>query len=1047
MNKRTVVGVLTASVLALGGLATAGIAQADRAANPRFERVSLAGLGTTFRPAAADSNRQVKVIFQLSDDSVAERVVAAKHDGRTLSASDRASARAAVKQQQRQLTTAIGAAGGLVYETYQDAYNGVAARVTISDIPALQATRGVVAAHAVRTITLDDIAGNEYVGGPLAWQNNGFTGQGVKVAIIDTGVDYMHADFAGPGTEAAFDANDSTVIEPGTFPTAKVVGGYDFVGDDYAAQVEDPAARIPHPDPDPLDCNGHGSHVAGIAAGDGVLADHSTYTGPYGATTFPDNEFLVGPGVAPQAMIYAYKVFGCEGSVDNSIVLAALNRAVQDGVDVINMSLGSPFGTANDPEVAAINTMTQTGIVVVASAGNNAQNAYLTGSPASADRAISVAALDASRATVPGAHAVFSNTSGTVNLQDSNEAPFAEGVTLPVKVLRGPGGGISLGCEPGEYTAANVTGALVVTRRGTCARGARAIFGQQAGAAAVVMLNTDEGYPPMEGRITSNPDTGEAYDVTIPFFGVPGTAAAASALNAADGGTVTLTHIQIANPGYRKLASFTSGGPRNGDSAVKPDVTAPGVAVLSAGVGTGFDAATISGTSQAAPMTAGSAALMTQAHPTWSTARIKAAIMNTADPSQDLTYNPRISGAGVVQVQRAIDTQGDILAGNGQSTLSSGAEQLGSAYSETLPMTIENSGAAPLTYSIAGAFTGNSFGAAVSASPSSVTVNGGDSAAVQVTLSLTQAQVAALPQAESSNFGALVTIRGAVVATPTTSGPGVYSLRVPFLVAPRAIARVTTSAPTAPTPVVAGFSDHTTSVRVSNGGLRSGNADVYAWGISDPQDVGSAYDVRAAGVEVLPGDALGGEETDRTLVFAVNTHSSWSTPAASEVDIAIDNNSDGATDAWVIGVDNGQVFRGEYDGRYVSLITDADFHVVNAWVADAPMNTSTMELPTLASDLGLSAAHPAFAYRVTAFDATTGGADATASAVFNPWTPAVTTGQFETLTPGGTATINLAYNQRAVSSTKVKGWLVITLDDPGGAAQADQVAIPTGARK
>src|SRR5205823_1353167 len=91
---------------------------------------------------------------------------------------------------------------------------------------------------------------------------------------------------------------------------------------------------------------------------------------------------------------------------------------------------------------------------------------------------------------------------------------------LPVKVLKTSGGQISLGCDPSEYTAAGVTGALVVTRRGTCARVARAIFGQQAGAAAVVMVNSSDTLPPFEGQITSNPDTGEAYTVTIPFLGV-----------------------------------------------------------------------------------------------------------------------------------------------------------------------------------------------------------------------------------------------------------------------------------------------------------------------------------------------------------------------------------------------------------------------------------------------------------------------------------------------------------------------------------------------
>ena len=91
------------------------------------------------------------------------------------------------------------------------------------------------------------------------------------------------------------------------------------------------------------------------------------------------------------------------------------------------------------------------------------------------------------------------------------------------------------------------------------------------------MINTDAAYPPMEGPITENPDTGEPYHGHDPVLRGAGDRRRRDALQAADGGTVTLTHTPIANPGYQRLASFTSGGPRNGDSAVKPDVTAPGV--------------------------------------------------------------------------------------------------------------------------------------------------------------------------------------------------------------------------------------------------------------------------------------------------------------------------------------------------------------------------------------------------------------------------------------------------------------------------------------
>jgi hypothetical protein len=507
---------------------------------------------------------------------------------------------------------------------------------------------------------------------------------------------------------------------------------------------------------------------------------------------------------------------------------------------------------------------------------------------------------------------------------------------------------------------------------------------------------------------------------------------------------VTLSHAPIANPGYQHLASFTSGGPRNGDSAVKPDVTAPGVAVLSAGVGTGFKAATISGTSQASPATAGTAALVTQAHPSWSTERIKAAIMNTADPNLDKTYNVRLSGAGVVQAQRAVDTVGDILAGRGQSTLSYGAEALRSAYSETLPMMIENTGSSALTYSIGGQFNGSALGAAISANPSTVTVQPGSSQTVQVTLSLSAAQVAALPAAEVSNFGALVTIRGAVVATPTTSGPGVYALRVPFLVAPRGLSDVRASVAGKSRPV-SGDDTFVTSTTVVNSGIHAGNADVYAWGISDPQDTTTPYvDVRSAGVQVLPGAALGGDESDRALVFAVNMAGPWSNPSTTEVDVPIDRNGDGTADAYVIGLDYGLVTTGEDDGRFAAFITDADFNIVDAWVATAPMNGSTMELPALASELGLSADKSSFRYGVVAFDRINGASDATSTAAFDAWSPAVSSGDFAALAPGQSKSIDLSYRMGAVASGKLLGWMVVTLDDASGPAQADLVSVPRG---
>ena len=1055
------IGLLTTSV----ALAAPSIDAGDENPAPApFTHLNLTatGLARTFKPASLAGDRLTEVILKVSGDSVGQERVAARKQGRDLSDNERAAIRRQLKGKQDQVASAVAALGGTATLQYQDAYNGIAAQVPMSALPALSSLPDVEAVYPSHSVSLDNVAGVQYIGANTAWADLGLTGTGVKLAVIDTGIDYYHANFGGTDGANKFKADNGLTISAGTFPTAKVVGGYDFVGDAYDEASSDPAKRVPHPDPDPLDCNGHGSHTAGTAAGFGVLSNGNTYAGPYNGTTY-SNSFTVGPGVAPQASIYAYRVFGCSGSASDAVVVAALDRAMTDGVDVVNMSLGSVFGRADAPDSVASNTLSENGIVVVASAGNSGASAYVTGSPAAASRALSVAAIDASSATFPGA-TISLSTGKTITAQLSN-GPFQgdSGASLPsgplgVKVLKDASGNVSLGCSASDY--AGVSGKLVVVLRGTCARVHKAILGQKAGAGAVAMINTGSGYPPFEGDITSDADTGEQFHVTIAFFGVKGvlgTGSDGDTLAAADAGTAnTITAAVVPNPGYQRAASFTSGGPRNVDSGMKPEVIAPGVSVKSTAMGTGNQGTRMSGTSMAAPMTTGLAALVTQAHPTWSAEAIKAVLINTADASaaKILGYNPRTSGAGVVQARRAVDSVAYMTtSADGSDTLSFGYRTFTAARSETLPVTIHNTSASAITYDLTVAASAG-LGSVASVSPASLTVPAGGMATANVTLTLSAAAVAALPDASTQIFGTLSTARGAVVATPTTSATGIYSLRVPYIFVPRGLSNITAGARSAYTKTDTGS---TATVPLSNSGIHKGTADVYAWGIHDANDVTGgedSMDVRDVGVQVQSKDFLCGGDTtgvcgatdDRSLIFAINTYGQASNPSINEFDIAIDLQNNGKPDFFVVGADFGAVTTGSSDGRFASFIFDAKGNLIDLWVAVAPMNGSTLLLPALASEIGLDPAvnSTKFRYSVNAFSNVPGAlVDTTAQASFRSHQPPVSTGDQVLLTPGANATLTVSVDKGKFSGTPQLGWLVIGLDNANGAAQANEIPVGT----
>ena len=1065
---------LIVCLTATGAAALAGGGTDDQGVVPsRFAKITAATAQlpdlaqiAKWLPASMQ-DRQVTVALKMAGDPVA--VVDAR-GGNKLTNAQRASIRADLKGKQDAIAPSIRQVGGTVLGQMADAYNGILVRTAVGAIPTLSTLPGVTNVVAVKSFRPDNLHGGGVIDAPQAWQSfaGANPGEGVKVADVDSGVDYTHADFGGPGTAAAYTAAHAHADDPTLDPTVsawfgpaapKVKGGFDFVGDNYDAEGATDAAKTPVPDPNPLDCNsgstaGHGTHVSGTMAGFGVKADGTTYTGSYDASTvssldatqlFP-TAWKVGPGIAPKADLYMYRVFGCNGS--SSVVSLGIDRAVADGMNVINLSLGSPFGGQDDPTSVAVQNALDAGVTVVASAGNSGSAGYIVGSPSTVNGALSVAAIDGSVQNYPAAALTLTPGTGTITAIDANAEDNAGSnvptATLPVKVVRNADGTVSLGCSVAAFQAANVTGAIAVVSRGTCARVAKAIYGSQAGAAAVVMVNTDSTLPPFEGKITQNPDTGDPATVTIPFLGVPGPlpdpatpgsgSPEAKALLAADGGSAGVAPSTIGNPGYRRAASFSSGGPRFGDSSPKPEVSAPGVSVLSAGVGTGSGGAVESGTSMAAPMTSGIAALVAQTHPDWGPTQIKAAIANTADASKlNGTPNARITGAGLVQADRAVATNVVATTSDNLDSLAFGFFEGSQAFSGSKTFTLTNYGSSSVTYNLAATTPS---GTTLTLSSASVTLNPhgttGDSADVTATLAVPAGFFAAAPSNDTFSVGpgGVLTVRGAVTATPG-SGP---SLRIPSLLAYRGESNVTAGAPAPYAKQPGGI--FTTSLPVTNSGIHAGAADVYAWGIHDDQEhpaVGP--DIRDVGVQSF---------SDGTIVFAVSNYDASSTQAVSEYDVAIDEQSNGKPDFFVVGVDLGAVLTGSYNGQLGSFTIDAKTGaLVDAFFAEAPTNSSIVELPTTAADLGLHGS-TSFNYAVNSFSAIDGShTDSTSAAAYDVAKPPVSTGQSATFDPGQTKTIPLAVDFGKLQATPALGWLVVSTDDPSGAAMADEVSVGT----
>jgi minor extracellular serine protease Vpr len=587
-----------------------------------------------------DGMGRIQVFVQLDEPAVAElnaQSVAAT--GSFASVAEQRAQASLVSQQQARVAPMLAGYGAEILSAQRVAANGLRVKVRPSEISALRALRGVRSVGRVELHTLDNIDSVPWVGAPEVWDTVG-RGERIKIGIIDSGIDYTHADFGGSGAIADYQNNDPNMVEPDTFPTRKVRGGYDFAGPTYNAN--DPSS-VPAPDEDPLDGDGHGSHVAGTAAGIGVSGS-------------------IGRGVAPRAQLYALKVFGdVAGSTD--LTSLAIEWAMDpngdgdmsDHLDVINMSLGSPLGEPTDPSAISANNAAAVGVIVATSAGNEGNTPYITGAPGVAASAISTAA------NTPGGR-LSSRVTVTSPASVAGVKPSIEGAGPVTLASTGPITGLVVpaepraGCQP-LTNADSLKGNIALFVRGAppgwppsppgpaCTFLAKYTQAQQAGAMAIIVYN----------NVPTDPIVMGGLDSTITIPGVMIGQADGEAL--ADADKVNATLDLALNPADDDLiATFSSRGPGHGGSGFKPDLSAPGVSIVSAGVGTGTDALNLQGTSMASPHTAGAAALLRQKHPKLDQSAIKALLQNsTVDSNPAGDTDLARQGVGALRVDRAVD--------------------------------------------------------------------------------------------------------------------------------------------------------------------------------------------------------------------------------------------------------------------------------------------------------------------------------------------------------------------------------------------------------
>jgi minor extracellular serine protease Vpr len=612
--------------------------------------------GTITIPPAHRSGR-VRVVVRLGQPPLAAALgssytgVVAQRRLNVASASSRAYL-AQLARAQAAATAAIRRAipDAQVSQSFRLLVNGLTVDLPATRLPTLARLGSVTKVYPSVRYTLELNRSTSVIGATAYWAATGARGNGIKIGVVDDGVDPANPFFAPDGMQ----------YPPG-FPkgarrwtTPKVIVARAFPGPGSGRRGRlalDPRASF------------HGTHVAGIAAGKAGTAstggrDHPPVTGL--------------SGVAPSAWIGNYRVFNVPTAIGNTAqtpeIIAAFEAAVRDGMNVINFSGGGPMtDPANDALVEAVSNVAAAGVVPVISAGNDREEFGLgsAGAPGVAPDSIAVAALSNTHVFGPslslgGRQFNFVPAAGVL-------PPAAWGTSdrslVDIGTIVGRDGRpvdrqlCAAGDDPNAATntlpPGSLTGAIALVSRGRCAIITKALRAQQAGAIGMIMVDNRaseaNGIPlrlPIPSGTIADLDGAEARAY---LAGRGGRAPVRV-------GREPLQH-DIGRSGV--VTSFSSGGPTAFGHVLKPDVGAPGGAILSSTLPAfGGPFAVFDGTSMAAPHVAGAAALLLERHPNWSPRTVKSALVSTAGPAWADTARTQVasvllSGSGLVNVQSA----------------------------------------------------------------------------------------------------------------------------------------------------------------------------------------------------------------------------------------------------------------------------------------------------------------------------------------------------------------------------------------------------------